>query len=94
MVQLSAEDVLRCYKDCTENTNACDGGSTSEAWECWTNECVVSGGNYNSKEVRLFVDKTVSSGLVASICVQYQKLIYDSCVPYSCSSYNGHNTNV
>jgi cathepsin B len=55
VVQLSAEDVLRCCKNCTKNTNVCDGGSTSEAWEFWMNEGVVSGGDYNSKEVRLFV---------------------------------------
>ncbi|CAH1377174.1 cathepsin B-like [Tenebrio molitor] len=68
VVQLSAEDVLRCCKNCTKNTNVCDGGSTSEAWEFWMNEGVVSGGDYNSKEGCVPYSRSSYNGHSTNVC--------------------------
>ncbi|XP_014670935.1 PREDICTED: cathepsin B-like [Priapulus caudatus] len=46
-VHISAEDLLSC---CDECGNGCNGGFPSSAWDFWTQQGLVSGGQYDTKE--------------------------------------------
>ncbi|KAG8239954.1 hypothetical protein J437_LFUL019459, partial [Ladona fulva] len=48
-VDMSVENVLSCCTDCGEG---CNGGYVSKSWKYWINYGIVSGGDYNSSQVK------------------------------------------
>lgn len=61
-VHLSAEDMLTC---CAECGDGCNGGELEPAWNYWVENGLVSGGNYNSNEVRPGHDLTIRRHILA-----------------------------